>query len=160
LEDRKKHIIRRDIKIVIVFIVFICILFNVPNYIRYEVTNLFTESKVTFSEPSLGLLNIEYGEYDLISDPVSGDFNIDLTGIDFEHEYYIFGNYYNSNKTVTVMLNEEIIFNGKPKTEFSNVFKNNYLEKKYVIRLGKINKNSEIEILIGKEKFKYNIYLN
>jgi len=156
----KKNISKREITLIVMFVIFLSILFSVPSHIRYVVTEIFAETKVSFLEPSLGLLNIDDGEYGLISEPVNGDFHIDLTKTDFKNEYYIFGSYYNSNKIFTVVLNGEKVFNGIPSYDFiSNVFSKNYLHKKYKIRLGKIKKNSEVEIIIGKEKFKYNIYL-
>jgi len=160
LNGRKKSITKKEIMIIVVFVIFLCILFGAPNLIRYQVNDMLGEYKLKFLEPSLGLRNTSDRKYGLISEPVNGDFYIDLTKTDFKHEYYIFGSYYNSNKIFTVELNGERVFHGIPQTVFSNVFGENYLHKKYEIRLGKINTNSEVEIIIGKETFKYNIYLD
>ncbi|OAB45996.1 hypothetical protein [Paenibacillus glacialis] len=152
----KKKIIGGTIAILIVSVIL-----QVPNYLRYEIEDMFGNPQTHFNYINLGVtLNEVGGGYEEeINLEEQTKVNIDLAKFSGNKaDLFLYGRYVNSADPLIVVLNE-VIYNGQPQSEMSNFYSSDYINKHFVIKLTEFLQEGENRLVINTGNYtkKYDI---
>ncbi|OAB32712.1 hypothetical protein PMSD_17230 [Paenibacillus macquariensis subsp. defensor] len=135
-----------------IVILIVLVILQVPNYLRYEIEDMFGNPQTHFNYINLGITLNEvgggYGE-DEINLEEQTKVNIDLAKFSGNKaDLFLYGRYVNSVDPLIVVLNE-VIYNGQPQSEMSNFYSSDYINKHFVIKLTEFLQEGENRLVIN-----------
>lgn len=144
----------------IIAILFVSVLLQLPNNLRYKVENDFGDSHTFFYGINLGIMINDVGNgYD---EEVNLDDQanpmVDLTKYRGDKvDMFIYGRYVNSADPLLVVLNDKVLYNDHPQREMAQFYSEYYIKKHFVVNLTEALKNGRNNLLIstGKVTEKY-----
>lgn len=138
------------------------IILQVPNYLRYELEDMFGDPGTYFYDVNIGVMIDSVGGYDEEFDlDEQENISIDLSKYEGQQvKLFLYGRYANSADPLVVVL-DEVAYNGQPEREFSNFYSSNYIKKCFLIDITEYTKEGTNRLVLstGKVTERYDLNL-